>query len=519
MVMSASEHNKQIEESMDPAESQIHRLGNRPYRQSHDKQHRPNHSSSSPMCNRCGIKGHSGNECRRSKSFTCNSCGKLGHFQKMCRSKPSTQIKTQRNQNYQKKHCNNLNNESEPEENLFHFHSSNSKSAIFHKVRINNHPLKMLIDSGASLNIIDSLAYQNLKAKPPLLQTKVKIYPYQSQTPLAVRGYFEAEIFANNRSATDKVYVITGTATSILAKHTAEMLDLLRVGPLQQIHNISHVPSVPYPSTQDIVNKHENVFRGNGCLKDVELKLHIDKSVVPVQQPIRRIPFHTRSKVDEELKRLLDQDFIEPVTGPTTWLSPIVPVAKKNGKIRLCLDMRRANEAIQRERYVIPTTSDLISELHGAKYFTKIDLREGYHQILLHPESRPITAFATHAGLFQYKRLIFGLTSAFESFEKQIELVLAGIKNVRNISDDILIWGSSLKDHNTALGEVLSRLGKVNLKLNPEKCEIAKPEIIFAGNLLNQDGCQPDPSKIISINKATSPKTTTELKSFLGMVS
>ena len=128
-------------------------------------------------------------------------------------------------------------------------------------------------------------------------------------------------------------------------------------------------------------------------MKNFQLKLHINPDVTPVQQAIRRIPYHTRKKVSAELQRLQQLDIIQPVKGPTSWVNPIVVVPKPNGKIRMCLDMRRANEAIIRERHVIPKIDDVLTELHGAEYFSKIDLWEGYHQIQLHEDSRDITYF------------------------------------------------------------------------------------------------------------------------------
>ena len=107
--------------------------------------------------------------------------------------------------------------------------------------------------------------------------------------------------------------------------------------------------------------------------------------------------------MEEELERLQRLDIIEQVNGPNSWVNPIVAVPKKDDKIRLCLDMRRANEAIIRERHVIPKVEDILIELHSAKCFSKVDLREGYHQLELHPNSRDITTFATHKGLGKLK--------------------------------------------------------------------------------------------------------------------
>ena len=134
------------------------------------------------------------------------------------------------------------------------------------------------------------------------------------------------------------------------------------------------------PPISEILGKHAHVFTGVGKLKNFELKLHINPDVTPVQQAIRRIPYHVRKKVSAELQRLQQLDIIEPVKGPTSWVNPIVVVPKPNGKICMCLVTRRANEAIIWERHISPKIGDVLTELHGAKYFSKIDLREGHHQ-------------------------------------------------------------------------------------------------------------------------------------------
>ena len=130
------------------------------------------------------------------------------------------------------------------------------------------------------------------------------------------------------------------------------------------------------------------------------MKLHIDEPVMPTAQPHRRIRFHMRKKVEKELQRLEDCDVIEKVTNkPTLCVSPIVvaPKPKSPEEIRICVDMSLPNKAIKRERHVTPTIDDVIADQTGAEYFSKLDLRSGYHQLLLHPASRYITTFSTHA--------------------------------------------------------------------------------------------------------------------------
>ena len=119
-----------------------------------------------------------------------------------------------------------------------------------------------------------------------------------------------------------------------------------------------------------------------------------------------RIPYHVRNDGSKDRKKLEEQDIVEKVANqPTPWISPIVVTPKKDGGIRLCVDMREANQAIGRERHTMPTLQDFKAEVNGAKFFSKIDLKQAYHLLELHPDSRFITTFSTHEGLFQYKRL------------------------------------------------------------------------------------------------------------------
>ena len=185
------------------------------------------------------------------------------------------------------------------------------------------------------------------------------------------------------------------------------------------------------------------MFTGLGKLKDFQVKLHIDESIPPVAQPHRRIPFHVRQQLEEQLRKDEELGVIEHIEGPTPWVSPIVvaPKPKQPGKIRVCVDMRQANQAVKRERHLTPTIKEMIGDLNGAKVFSKLDLNQGYNQLELSPESRYITTFSTHMGLMRFKRLNFGISSAAEIFQNTIRETLAGIPGAYNISDDILIAG------------------------------------------------------------------------------
>ena len=202
---------------------------------------------------------------------------------------------------------------------------------------------------------------------------------------------------------------------------------------------------------QTLLDKYKNVFQGLGKLKDFQLKLYIDESIKLVAQPVRRIPFSMRQQVASMIDELIQADIIEPVKGPTSWVSPLVCVPKPNGDIRLCIDVRQANCAILCERFPIPTVEEVLQDLNGATTFSLLDLRAGYHQLELDPNSRDITTFVSHKGLFRYKRLIFGVNCAAEMYQKTLQQVLQGLEGCRNISDDIVVFGKSVSEHNKQL--------------------------------------------------------------------
>ncbi|KAK3105898.1 hypothetical protein FSP39_008092 [Pinctada imbricata] len=270
---------------------------------------------------------------------------------------------------------------------------------------------------------------------------------------------------------------------------------------------------------KELTEEYRDVFEGFGKLKDKRIKIHIDENIAPVAEPHRRIPFHVRNKVEEELKRLEQQDVIEKAVGPTPWVSPIVvaPRAKNPNQIRICVDMRKANKAIKRERHLTPTIDDLIMDLNGAKVFSKLDLRNGFHQLELEPESRYVTTFSTHVGLWRYKRLNFGISAAPEIFQNEIRQALQGLRGVRNLSDDIIVFGSDQKTHDANLRAVLQRLREKNLTLNKEKCSFNQNKISFFGYVFSAEGISADPKKVEAIKDAKKPSNQSEIKSFLGM--
>ena len=175
-----------------------------------------------------------------------------------------------------------------------------------------------------------------------------------------------------------------------------------------------------------------------GALKNFKLNIQIDHSVQACVQKPGRLPFLMKKHVENEIQKLLVRYFINLVTSSPKWVSPSVCVPKKNGDIRLCVDMRKVNIAIIRNYYPIPTLDEILYLVIGAKIFSKLDLAQGYHRIVLDEKSRDIRTFSTPQGLFRYKRLISPAKNAFEGLQKTVVTnITHDINGVFNITDVI----------------------------------------------------------------------------------
>ncbi|KAJ8414520.1 hypothetical protein AAFF_G00037220 [Aldrovandia affinis] len=180
--------------------------------------------------------------------------------------------------------------------------------------------------------------------------------------------------------------------------------------------------------------------------------------------------------------------------------------------------MRRANQAIERERYPIPTVDEILQGMNGSTVFSKLDLKWGYHQLELSPESRGITTFAVHNGVYRYKRLIFGVSSASEQYQHEVANALAGIEGVENISDDIIVHAQDQDTHDKRLHAVLTRLMERGLTLNPDKCQFNMDKLVFMGILLSEKGIGPTEERVRAVAEAREPENAAEVRSFLGLV-
>ena len=507
--------------------------------------------SSSVTCRNCGgpFPHPGGRRACPAYSATCYTCSRTGHYSSWCRSsQPINQpsgsssyrsnrgrfstrpIRYQRHQDRQRRSVHqvteelhdwnppvgptelecDVNNSSSDGEYLFHVDGQAQKQPKM-AVKVNNSCTNFVVDSGASVNIMDEESFAQLQPKPALRMTQSNIYTYGAKSPLSLKGSFHATVESKDKITDAQIFVADGNHGNLLSYKTATELGILKIP-------ITAVTQNEEMTIEKLAQEHPKLFDRVGQLKNYQVKLHIDRSVKPVAQPHRRIPFHLQKMVEKEIKSLLEQDIIERVDGPTEWLSPIVAPIKPNdpSKIRLCVDMRMANEAILRTRYVTPTLDDIIHDLNGAVKYSKLDLVSAFEQLELHPDSRSISNFSTHIGLFRYKHLFFGISSASEVFQHTMASVLHGLPGCLNIADDILVYGKTQAEHDDNLRAVIRRLLDCNLTLAKDKCAINQTSVDYYGHTFSAEGVSVQQKHIKALIDMTPPTTPAEVRSFLS---
>ena len=286
------------------------------------------------------------------------------------------------------------------------------------------------------------------------------------------------------------------------------------------------------PLTQEKVEStYADVFQGLGKFPGEPYKLRLKPDAVPAKHRPRKVPVHLQEAFHEEVERLVKIDVLEPVTKPTEWVNSFVVVEKVidssnahsphhsiKKSIRLCIDPKDLNEALEREPYYSRSIDELISMFAGAKVFTIVDMDKSYWQVVLHPDSRKYTCMAFDIGRYQFKRLPMGSKVASDIFQRMLDSVYIGLPGVTGIADDMVIFGRDEEEHDRNLILFLEATRRNGLVLNKRKLQFKKEEVSFFGHRWNSTGISPDPKKTESILRMEFPPDKETMHSFLGLV-
>ncbi|KAG7599514.1 Retrotransposon gag domain [Arabidopsis suecica] len=269
-----------------------------------------------------------------------------------------------------------------------------------------------------------------------------------------------------------------------------------------------------------IANEFADVFEAVSGLppdRSDPFTIELEAGTTPISKAPYRMAPAEMAELKKQLEELLDKGFIRPSSSP--WGAPVLFVKKKDGSFRLCIDYRGLNKVTIKNKYPLPRIDELLDQLGGAKWFSKIDLASGYHQIPIEPSDIRKTAFRTRYGHYEFVVMPFGLTNAPAAFMKMMNSVFREFLDefVIIFIDDILVYSKDWKTHQNHLRAVLERLREQKLFAKLSKCSFWQRSIGFLGHIVSEQGVSVDPEKIKSIKDWPRPKNATEIRSFLGL--
>jgi hypothetical protein len=267
-----------------------------------------------------------------------------------------------------------------------------------------------------------------------------------------------------------------------------------------------------------LIQKFPEIFSVQpGRTTKIKHQIHLAPNSQPNNSPPFRYAPARRQIIEENLKEMIDQGIISPSASP--WAAPVILAPKKDGSLRFCIDYRKLNAATIRDAYPIPRIDDTLDSLQEAKFLSTLDLRSGYWQVEMDENSKDKTAFVTHKGLFQFNVMPFGLTNAPATFQRLMDIVLAGLKWQCCLVyiDDVVIYSPTCEQHLIDLERVFQALRMANLTLKISKCQFCRREMRYLGHLITPKGIKPDPDLVKAVSEFPQPKKVKDVQSFLGL--
>ena len=295
--------------------------------------------------------------------------------------------------------------------------------------------------------------------------------------------------------------------------------------PLNGRTSVSRLPL----TKQDILSQYSRCFEGIGCFPGDPYKFHLKPDYKPARHAPRKVPVHLETAFKEEIDSLVKQGILEEVKEHTDWVNSYVIVEKDIGnhhspnhtvkkKLRICLDPRDLNEALEREPYHTRSVDEITAKLQSMTVFTIVDFKKGYWMVVLHPDSRRLTCMALPFARFQWTCLPMGTVVAQDIFQSKLDAIFIGMEGVTGIADDMIIAGKDEMEQDRNFLAFMEKCMENNLTLNSEKIQFKQSQVSFYGYVWSEQGISPDPKKIQALKHMEFPPDKETMRSFLGMI-
>ena len=432
-------------------------------------QNKTNGGNQASKCARCGFEQHTLASKCPALGKTCNYCKKVNHFASVCRTKHHARSDKTLNEVTQKGDDYTEECSSEECSSVSYLgmckeeQDSNNATNWEAKIKVNDSRKKIIfkIDTGAEVCVMNSKDCQKITKSCTLMKSDRKLVG--ASGPIKIKGMFPTTLSCKGKEYKCNMYVLEdeNTTTNLLSRDASVYFELVKF-----VGNAWDDSSI----------------YGFGKWDTTPVKLHLKEDSQPYAvMTSRKVPIPLMKPVKQALDEMEANGVIEKVTHPTEWTSPMIPIQKPSGKVRICVDLRKLNLCLKRETYPLPTFKEISAKFYGAKWFSKLDAASGFYQIPIEQNSSDLTAFITPYGRYKFLRLPMGINIAPEIYQRKMDELLAGMKGVMCYMDDVLIVGQTENEHDENLRAVLSKIMSSGLKLNKEKCELKKQSISFLG--------------------------------------
>ncbi|RVW67435.1 Retrovirus-related Pol polyprotein from transposon 17.6 [Vitis vinifera] len=400
---------------------------------------------------------------------------------------------------------------------------------------IKSQPIMVLIDSGSTHNFLSDKVARTLRL--PVVPTKSFTVHVANGERLLCQGRFEKvpiDLQGIPFSLTCYSLPLAGL-DMVLGIQWLEMLGSVvcnwqyltmdfnwenQARRLQGIQGPIQATSLETIAKEHRQGEFEDVFQ-EPCklppLREIDHHISLKEGTQPINVRPYRYAYFQKAEIEKQVQAMLDVGIIRPSTSP--YSSPVLLVKKKDDTWRFCTDYRALNAATIKDRFPIPTVDDMLDELYGATYFTKLDLRAGYHQVRVHAPDIPKTAFQTHNGHFEYLVMPFGLCNAPSTFQAIMNSIFRPYlrKFILVFFDDILVYSPTWELHLNHVRKTLEILKKHSFFVKATKCDFGKQELEYLGHIVTNHGVKVDGKKIEAMIAWPQPTTITELRGFLGL--
>lgn len=448
-------------------------------------------------CYCCGKPGHRASVCRY-RGATCRFCERKGHLERACFKKKRSDSKflqiadTEHNNSAEDDHT--LDFFSLRENDCDAYINSTGKARdsnikadpMLIDVKLNGKLISMEVDSGSFYSVIsEKFKNENLKTWK-IDKWYTNLFGYEQNVMVPIGQLKNLKVGLNNKEKKLSCLVLKGEGPPLIGR---QWLAEFGAWPLTLTTG-----NVTGNKTNRLLRIDANVVRekilgefsvlfGNtpGLYNKREIQLHIKENTKPIALAARHVPYALKSKVDNEISRLIQLGHLAKVEA-SEWATPIVPVLKSNGEVRICGDLKLTiNQYLKVTKTPFPRINDIFNVLQRGSRYSQLDLPHAYMQIPVDKGSQELLTITTHVGLFRYTKMTEGTASAPSEFQQIMNECLQGIPNTIAYLDNIFVTGSTNEEHIENLRKVCRRLEDCNLRLNRDKCEFMKEKIEVLG--------------------------------------